>query len=89
MTILTKISHRSKQFHSFARLTIKTTKNINNKIQIDMKKYICNVCQWVYDPEVGDPDSGIAPGTAFEDIPDDWVCPLCGVTKEDFDLIEE
>ena len=89
MTILTKISHRSKQFHSFARLTIKQQKILTIKIQIDMKKYICNVCQWVYDPEVGDPDSGIAPGTAFEDIPDDWVCPLCGVTKEDFDLIEE
>lgn len=89
MTIFTKISHRSKQFHSFARLTIKQQKILTIKIQIDMKKYICNVCQWVYDPEVGDPDSGIAPGTAFEDIPDDWVCPLCGVTKEDFDLIEE
>ena len=89
MTILTKISHRSKQFHLFVRLTIKQQKTLTIKIQIDMKKYICNVCQWVYDPEVGDPDSGIAPGTAFEDIPDDWACPLCGVTKEDFDLIEE
>ena len=49
-----------------------------------MKKYICNVCNWVYDPEVGDLDSGIVPGTKFEDIPDDWSCPLCGVTKEDF-----
>lgn len=39
-----------------------------------MKKYICTVCQWVYDPEVGDPESGIEPGTAFEDIPEDWVC---------------
>ena len=42
-----------------------------------MKKYVCVVCGWVYDPEVGDPEGGIAPGTAFEDIPDDWVCPLC------------
>ena len=90
MTILTKISHRSKQFHSFVRLTIKQQQELLTiKTQVNMKKYICNVCQWVYDPEVGDPDSGIAPGTAFEDIPDDWVCPLCGVTKEDFDLIEE
>ena len=40
-----------------------------------MKKFICTVCQWVYDPEVGDPESGIEPGTAFEDIPEDWVCP--------------
>ena len=54
-----------------------------------MKKYVCNVCNWIYDPAVGDPDSGIAPGTPFEAIPDDWPCPLCGVTKEDFDLVEE
>ena len=43
-------------------------------------KYICEVCGYVYDPAVGDPDSGIEPGTAFEDIPDDWVCPICGNT---------
>ena len=48
-----------------------------------MKKFICTVCQWVYDPEVGDPESGIEPGTAFEDIPEDWVCPVCGVGKDD------
>ena len=54
-----------------------------------MKKYRCTVCAWVYDPEGGDPDSGIAAGTAFEDIPQDWVCPLCGVGKEDFELVEE
>ncbi len=46
--------------------------------------YICEACGWEYDPEQGDPDGGIAPGTAFEDIPDDWVCPVCGVGKEDF-----
>ena len=44
---------------------------------------------WVYDPEVGDPEGGIAAGTAFEDIPDDWVCPLCGVGKDDFSVVEE
>ena len=54
-----------------------------------MKKYRCVVCDWIYNPEVGDPDSGIAPRTAFEDIPDDWSCPLCGVTKEDFELVED
>ncbi len=53
-----------------------------------MDKYICTVCQWVYDPEVGDPDGGIAPGTAFEDIPDDWVCPLCGVGKDMFEVVK-
>ena len=54
-----------------------------------MKKYICTVCSYVYDPAVGDPDSGIAPGTAFEDLPADWVCPLCGVGKDDFEPVEE
>ena len=53
-----------------------------------MKKYRCTVCEWIYDPVVGDPDSGIAPGTAFEDIAEDWVCPLCGVGKEDFEPVE-
>ena len=49
-----------------------------------MKKYVCEPCGYVYDPEVGDPDGGIAPGTAFEDIPDDWVCPICGMGKDVF-----
>ena len=53
-----------------------------------MKKYICTACEYIYDPETGDPESGIAPGTAFEDIPDDWVCPLCGVSKDDFEPYE-
>ncbi|MEN7973096.1 MAG: rubredoxin [Verrucomicrobiota bacterium] len=53
-----------------------------------MKKYICDVCGWIYDPETGDPDSGIAPGTAFADIPDDWECPECGVGKDDFSVVE-
>lgn len=50
----------------------------------DMKKYTCNICGYEYDPSVGDPDNGIAPGTAFDDLPADWVCPVCGVGKEDF-----
>ena len=53
-----------------------------------MGKYICNVCGYIYDPAVGDPDAGIEPGTAFEDIPEDWVCPLCGVSKDNFEAIE-
>ncbi len=48
-----------------------------------MDKYLC-VCGWVYDPELGDPDNGIAPGTPFEDIPDDWVCPVCQLGKDAF-----
>ena len=54
-----------------------------------MKKYECETCVYIYDPEIGDPDSGIEPGTAFEDIPEDWVCPLCGVGKDDFKLVDE
>ena len=50
-----------------------------------MKKYLCEACGYIYDPVVGDPDSGIAPGTAFEDIPDDWVCPICGLGKDVFE----
>lgn len=49
-----------------------------------MKSYVCNVCGYVYDPLVGDPDSGIAPGTSFDDLPNDWVCPTCGASKADF-----
>ena len=52
-----------------------------------MDKYFCIVCQYIYDPEIGDPDGGIAPGTKFEDIPEDWVCPLCGVGKSDFEKV--
>jgi rubredoxin len=49
-----------------------------------MKKFVCDTCGYVYDPEVGDPDNGIAPGTPFEELPDDWTCPLCGVEKSEF-----
>ncbi|MGA7936024.1 MAG: rubredoxin [Kovacikia sp.] len=48
-------------------------------------RYVCTVCGHVYDPEEGDPDSGIEPGAAFEDIPEDWVCPVCGATKDQFE----
>lgn len=51
-----------------------------------MKKYECNVCGFVYDPEEGDPFNGIASGTDFELLPDDWTCPLCGVGKDDFSV---
>lgn len=53
-----------------------------------MKKYVCNICGHVYDPAIGDKDSGIAAGTSFEDIPDDWRCPLCGVGKSDFEEVK-
>lgn len=53
-----------------------------------MEKYKCTVCEYVYDPEKGDPDSGISPGTSFKDLPDDWVCPICGVGKDKFEKEE-
>lgn len=49
-----------------------------------MEKWECTVCGYIYDPAKGSPDSGIAPGVAFEDLPDSWVCPECGVTKDNF-----
>lgn len=54
-----------------------------------MQRYLCTACGYVYEPEEGDTDTGIEPGTPFEDIPEDWVCPVCGVGKEDFEPYEE
>lgn len=53
-----------------------------------MKKYECTACGYIYDEALGDPDSGIAPGTKWEDIPDDWVCPVCGVSKDEFEEVQ-
>ncbi len=50
--------------------------------------WICAPCGFIYDPADGDPDSGVEPGTPFEDIPDDWMCPICGATKADFRMLE-
>ena len=52
-----------------------------------MKSYICEPCGYIYNPKVGDPDNGIAPGTPFEDLPEDWCCPDCGLPKDE--LVEE
>jgi rubredoxin len=53
-----------------------------------MDKYECTICGYIYDPALGDADGGIAPGTKFEDIPDTWVCPVCGAAKSDFRKLE-
>lgn len=60
--------------------------------KIKMAKWLCKLCGYIYDEEIGDEDSGIKPGTKFEDIPDDWVCPVCGASKEnpqDWEKLEE
>jgi flavin reductase (DIM6/NTAB) family NADH-FMN oxidoreductase RutF/rubredoxin len=53
-----------------------------------MDKYRCTVCGYIYDPEKGDPDSGVTPGTPFEELPDNWVCPICGAAKDQFEKAE-
>jgi len=57
--------------------------------ELTMKKYICNICGYIYDPDIGDPENNIEPGTAFVDLPEDWICPVCGVGKEEFSEAEE
>ncbi len=53
-----------------------------------MKKFVCDVCGYIYDPELGDPDNSIEPGTSFDALPDDWVCPMCGASKGDFSTVD-
>ncbi len=55
---------------------------------IMMDKYRCTVCGYIYDPEKGDPESDIEPGTSFDNLPEDWVCPLCGASKDEFEKEE-
>ena len=54
-----------------------------------MKRYRCTICAHIYDPAEGDPDTGVAPGTAFESLPADWSCPECGASKADFEPIDD
>lgn len=53
-----------------------------------MQIWVCTVCGYEYDPEAGDPDNGIAPGTPFADLPEDWTCPVCGADKDEFEVEE-
>ncbi|KPL01198.1 MAG: High molecular weight rubredoxin [candidate division Zixibacteria bacterium SM23_73_3] len=61
----------------------------NKKEARKMGKYVCIVCGYVYDPEKGDPDSGVQPGTTFDQLPEAWVCPVCGADKGQFELVKE
>ncbi|MCJ7444504.1 MAG: rubredoxin [Methanotrichaceae archaeon] len=63
------------------------TSNIERCVVCILKKYQCTICGYVYDPVVGDSDSGIASRTPFEELPEDWVCPLCGAMKDDFKAV--
>jgi rubredoxin len=53
-----------------------------------LQKYRCSVCGYIYDPELGDPEGKVAPGTAFEKLPEDWLCPICGADKTAFEKVE-
>ncbi len=66
-----------------------TTSDEHPGEELTMQKYVCDVCGYVYDPAVGDPDNGVEPGTAFADLPDDWVCPECFVSKDEFSPVDE
>ena len=79
-------------YHQVKRGTTPTTAPVHVEEKeggSKMPKYECTVCGYVYDPEVGDQDGNIAPGTPFEDLPDDWVCPVCGASKGDFEKVED
>jgi rubredoxin len=77
---------RQPRYHAETPLFIASTV-LGKGAHVD--KWQCVLCGYVYDPELGDPDQGIAPGTSFEDLPDDWTCPDCGAGKEDFEPVEE
>lgn len=70
------------------QIFVKNAHDNKNQRSVFMK-YICDICGYVYDEKIGDPDNGIAPGTKFEDIPNDWVCPLCGIGTDEFSPAED
>jgi len=84
--LLTHIEHHHADQYTEA---LESLKGNAPKQKVAGSKWICRVCSMIYDPVVGDPDSGIAPGTAFEDIPEDWSCPICGAHKKSFVPYEE
>ena len=74
-------------FTAFGKQIFNQAKNKFKERYFTMK-YVCDVCGWEYDEEIGDPDNGIEPGTKFEDLPEDFACPLCGVDKDNFSEAE-
>lgn len=89
--LLTSIEqHHARQYtDALSTLDGKTIVKKAPSDDLDSQKWHCRQCSMIYDPVMGDPDSGIAPGTSFMDIPDDWYCPICGATKKSFALYEE
>lgn len=81
-----KVAHRMGE-NTLTAVLGDLAENRKTETKKAMDKYVCITCGWVYDPEEGDPEGGIAPGTAFEDIPEDWTCPACGVGKEFFEKV--
>jgi rubredoxin len=75
-------------FHELVYKAKITSSNDYPKKEEKMDKYVCTLCGYVYDPAEGDPDNGIDPGTSFDDLPDDWECPVCGASKDDFEKEE-
>ena len=82
-----KILQKCDQITELFRKIGYTINGILQERRKNVKKYSCDVCGWEYDEAVGAPDCGIAPGTKFEDLPEDFVCPLCGVGKDQFSEI--
>jgi rubredoxin len=69
-------------------LKLETLKMKSGERKRSMGKWVCTICGYVYDPALGDPDNGVDPGTAWEDVADDWLCPICGASKDDFEKEE-
>jgi rubredoxin len=69
----------------FARITGNKLQKLQREDGKLMDKWTCVICGYVYDPAEGDPDNGVAAGTAWEDVPDDWLCPICGASKDNFE----
>ncbi|MGB3649780.1 MAG: rubrerythrin family protein [Rivularia sp. (in: cyanobacteria)] len=89
--LLTSVEHHHANQYTEALETLNGKTAPEKKASGDRatQKWICRQCSMIYDPAIGDPDSGIAPGTAFEDIPEDWHCPICNATKKTFMPYEE
>jgi len=81
--------YESTAFVTFPCISLYSPRAVGDADTKTLQKWICTSCGYIYDPAEGDPDGGIPPGTPFEEIPDDWFCPVCGARKRDFEPLEE